>query len=297
MKQTVLVIGAAGGVGLALTKLLITKNYHVIGSVLDDQQAQEVRSQAPGVGKLVKIDLSHSDDLAASLTPALNEPDVVLAGVVVCAAITPHGPLETASLQGLRKTIEINTIAGLAAFQTCMPHLRKTKGKVVLISSEAGRIGIPFLGHYVASKYALEGLCDVMRREVARFGVSVVLVEPGALKTPMTFNSNASIRHDMSLLSPEELSLYGDLYRGFLSITGGASTSGTDPETVADIILEALESETPQTRYQVGQDAIDFINMAKASTDRQIDDVFAAIFAQAQMAQSSGPGKNILQPN
>ena len=127
--QTVLVIGAAGGVGLEVTRRLVERGDSVIATVLDDVQAHALREQVPGVQTILQVDLSVADELAAALKQHLNAA-TTLAGVIHCAAMSPQGPLEFASLASLRQVLEVNTISCVAAYQLCMPHLRKSRGRL-----------------------------------------------------------------------------------------------------------------------------------------------------------------------
>jgi len=281
--QTVLVIGAAGGVGLQTARQLAARNYALIATVLDAEQEAQLRAEVPGVHAVVRLDLADADAIGPALRPLLDK--VKLAAAIVCAAIAPHGPLEFASLASLRNVLEVNAISCVAVFQACMPALRKTRGRLILVSSHGGRVGFPFIGQYSASKFALEGLGDVMRREAAPFKVPVILIQPGSLKTGMTLGQLAKIDRDIAELDAQERALYGDLYAGFRGIIQGAIAQGTAPDAVAAEILNALESAAPKTRYQVGPDSVQLVAMSKSAPDEEIDAVFAGMFQQAAAAQ------------
>ena len=108
----------------------------------------------------------------------------------------------------------------------------------------------------------------------APFKVPVILIEPGALRTGMTVSQLANIGSDMEALSPRDRALYGDLYAGFRAVVERAVKCGTEPEIVATAIVDALETDAPRARYQVGQDATDLITMSRAVSDEQMDAVF-----------------------
>lgn len=277
MTSTMLVVGAAGGVGLELTKMMIDRGYQVIGTVLNKDEANLVAKEAPGINTVIEIDLSNADNVKPELNSVLSATDMELKGVAVCAGIGLGGPLETTPLADLRNILEVNTVADVAVYQACMPYLRKTKGTLVIIVSNAGRSGIPFLGGYVASKHALEGLGDVMRRESAKFGVKISLIEPGSIKTAMQARLRNSLDDRIAGLSKEEAELYGHLYRAYTGMSSGGKV-GMHPKVVAETMADVLESDNPKTRYQLGQDAIDSINMAFNATDEEIDAFYRNIF-------------------
>jgi len=268
MSRTALVIGAAGGVGTEVVKSLLGAKYSVIGSVLNDAEESHVKAATPGVGKVIRLDLSNADGVLAELK---RQAFASLDAVVVCAAISPFGPVETVSLASFRRTLEINTVSAAAIFQGCMPALRATKGRLVLISSFAGKIGLPFIGHYVSSKHALEGLADVMRREAKTSGVRLVLVEPGGIKTPMVANQLRDVTRERASLPPAIAAQFGDLYDTFLRLAG-ASDKMMEPSVVAQTVMESLTAADPQIRYQVGDDSKFLCDIARKS-DAEIEAV------------------------
>jgi NAD(P)-dependent dehydrogenase (short-subunit alcohol dehydrogenase family) len=131
---------------------------------------------------------------------------------------------------------------------------------------------LPFIGHYAASKHALEGLGDVMRREARPFGVDVILVEPGGIRTPMVVGQRASLAGDRAALSPADAALYGSMYDNFGKLVGGSWDKMIEPSVVAEAIVGALQSATPQARYQVGDDSKFLCDVAR-KTDPEIDAV------------------------
>jgi NAD(P)-dependent dehydrogenase (short-subunit alcohol dehydrogenase family) len=269
MSRTALVVGAAGGVGTEVVKLLEGAGYRVIGSVLNDAEAAHVRKHNPGVAQLFNLDLGNADSVLAELK---KQAFATLDAVIICAAISPFGPVETGSLAALRRTLEINTVAAAAIFQATMPALRAAKGRLVMISSFAGKIGLPFIGHYVASKHALEGLGDVMRREAKPFGVTVVLVEPGGINTPMVANQVRDVTNERASLSPAVAAQYGGMYDNFLRLVGKSRAGMLEPSQVASVVLEAVTSASPQIRYQVGEDSKFLCDIARKS-DAEIEAV------------------------
>ncbi|MFY9328092.1 MAG: SDR family NAD(P)-dependent oxidoreductase [Georgfuchsia sp.] len=270
MSRTALVVGAAGGVGGALVKQLLEAGYHVIGTVLDDAEASRLKTQSPGVAEIIKLDLTDADSVANEIRKRVSAVDAV----VVCAAIAPHGSLEIMPLADLRRTLEINTVSDLAIYQATMPLLRASKGRILFISSWAGKIGLPFLGHYVASKHALEGLGDVMRREAKKFGVKVILVEAVGIRTPMASSQKTAVALHRASLSPADAALYGDLYDNYSNLLDGGWENSVEPSAVAEIIVSALTVEHPAARYHACERAKYFCEVAK-KPDAEIDNLIA----------------------
>ncbi|MFA5525128.1 MAG: SDR family NAD(P)-dependent oxidoreductase [Tissierellales bacterium] len=273
MSKQALVIGAAGGVGNAVVRVLLDKGCRVTGTVLNDVEAATVKKTTPGVEALLKVDLSDADAVYTALS-SIDTLDLV----VVCAAISPYGPLETSTLDNFRRTLEINTVAALAIYKATMPALRTTQGRFLFISSFAGKVGLPFIGEYVASKHALEGLCDVMRYEAKTFGVDVILVEPGSIKTAMVSDQLESLASDRERLSAAEAKLYGDMYDNFARLAGQGWETMMEPIVVAEVVVNALFAEKPQARYQVGDDATYLCDVARKS-DEEIEAVVNQFWA------------------
>ena len=271
MSKKALVVGAAGGVGTEVAKQLLAAGYSVIGTVLNDAEEKHLRAAAPKVEKILHLDLSDADSVLRELKQKLTAVDVV----AVCAAISPYAPLEIAPLATLRRTLEVNAVSDLAVYQATMPLLRSSKGRILFISSFAGKVGLPFVGQYVASKHALEGMGDVMRREAKPFGVEVILVEPGGIRTPMVVGQRESVGRERAALSTEHAALYGHMYDGFAKLVGANWDTMLDPAVVAATVVEALQSKTPQARYHVGEDS-KFLCETARKTDVEIDAVMAA---------------------
>ncbi|WP_068071717.1 SDR family NAD(P)-dependent oxidoreductase [Novosphingobium lentum] len=280
MSNTVLVVGAAGGIGMEVTRQLVARGDKVIATVLDEAQAAQLAGDVPGVAQTVLLRLDDAD-------AALEQVRALVAGlerldqVVVCAAIGTIGPAELTTLASYRRTLEINTLSGIAVFQATLDALRASKGRLLFITSMSGKIAMPFLAAYTASKYALEGAADVMRQEIAGTGVKVIMVEPGGVRTPMVSDQIALTKKMESGLMPDQAARYGTVYKGFAAAAqagydgqGGGST----PDQVAAVILGALDADDPDTRYIAGQDAQQLLGARAAMGDKEVDAMLAGFF-------------------
>jgi NAD(P)-dependent dehydrogenase (short-subunit alcohol dehydrogenase family) len=276
--RKVLVIGAAGGVGQQVTRQLLEQGWAVTATVLDRAEEQALRAAAPGVRDTLTLDLSNADGVLSTLSARIKELDAV----AVCAAMGPVGPLETTPLALLRRTFEVNAIADVAIYQACMPMLRASEGRFAFVSSFSGKVSLPFVGAYSGSKFALEGLGDVMRREAAAFGVKVILIEPGGINTPMVAGQVESAIRDRDALSDRFKPLYGSLYDTYIKVLKSALTGGMPASQVASVVVEALTVEDPQTRYIVGEDAKFMCTQVAAMPDKQADQTLTGFLASLQ---------------
>lgn len=276
-----LVIGGAGGVGSALVRQRVEKGDTVYATVLNDGEAAAVAAAHGDAVRTIRLDLGNADGLLPALTTFLGEIGDI-DGVAVCAAISPYGPVETTSLDTFRRAMEINTISSVAIYQAVSPALRRTGGRLVYVSSMAGRAAMPFIGAYVASKFALEGVVDVIRREVAPQGVKVSLVEPGGIKTGMVDEQLRGIAERIEKLDGEEKQLYGRNYLQFQALAQASHTStASTADQVAAIIGTALDAENPEARYIAGEDAAQLIGLTRSLSDVDLDATFAQIYESA----------------
>lgn len=273
-----IVVAGAGGVGSRVVAALRRAGHSVIATVLNDTEAGAVESADSGVETLL-LDLSRPESVLSALKARIAGLDR-LDGIAVCGAVAPLGPLESADLTAVRRTFEVNALSCLAVYQAALPALRQSAGRLAMVSSMAGKAAMPFVGVYSASKFALEGLGDAMRREAAAQGVSVSLVLPGGIKTPMVDAQLRDNARAIEQLTPEEDARYGHLYRGF-QVAARASHEGTasEPELVADAVVAALTDPTPRPRYIVGADAEQLIGAAHDLSDAELDAMFAGMFA------------------
>lgn len=256
MSKVILVIGAAGGVGSSVVREFLGKGYQVVGTVLNSQEAESVRAQSPDIKDIIEMDLGDATSVADTLQTYLQSMDGGLYGVVVCAAISPYGPVETSSIDKLRRTLEINTLSGVAIYQATIAHLRQTKGRLIYISSMAGRVGMAFLGWYTTSKFALEGAVEVMRCEAAAWGVKVILIEPGGIQTSMVSNQIADLDRDIAALEGNERELYIDLYKGFQAMARDSYQKGSlKPQAVGERVWQVFDTPRPWARYKIGTDS------------------------------------------
>ncbi len=275
----ILVVGGAGGVGSAVVEMLVGRGDSVAVTVLNNAEAGQISARHGAKVAIHEVDLGNADGALVSLRKVIDSMPG-LDAVAVCAAIAPFGPVESTPLATFRKTLEINCVAHVAIFQAAMPALRKSKGRIVYVSSMAGRAAMPFISAYVSSKYALEGVADVMRREAAPQGVSISLVEPGGIRTGMVEHQLALVAQQIATLDAEEDRRYGYLYRTFQKLAGDShATTSSPPELVAAVLLEALDAANPEARYIAGDDAKQMIAMADSMSDRELDAVFGQMFA------------------
>jgi short-subunit dehydrogenase len=289
-KRLVIIIGAAGGVGMEVAAQL-QGVYDLVCTVRNPAQREMLRASVPAVSRVVQLDLKDNRAIRNGLKALLANEATDLAAVIVCAAMSPTGPLELAEMDDMVSTLQVNAVSNLAIYQGCIKALRRSKGRLIFIGSYSGKVGLPFTGLYAASKFALEGLVDVMRREVRQWDVNVILIQPGAIRTPMAQKQLTVVPRALAALSPHEKKLYGGLYKQFVRLVDLSYPTSTMPAEVAKCLVKALTARRPKTRYPIGPDARKLLRLSKRLSDRQLDAVCCKIFESV-----SRPGPVVSTP-
>jgi NAD(P)-dependent dehydrogenase (short-subunit alcohol dehydrogenase family) len=263
---TVLVTGASTGIGEATALHLKELGFDSVGAVRKDEDAERLR--AAGL-RTVKLDVTDGGSIVAA-REELGEARI--AGVVNNAGVAVAAPLEFVPLDQLRRQLEVNLIGQIAVIQAFLPALRASRGRIVNVSSIGGRVALPLLSPYNASKFALEAISDSLRRELQPQGVDVILIEPGGVKTPIWRKGDELAQEMTGDMPPEGERLYGRMIEAIRAeSTKIAEQSGVEPRVVAEVIGTALTTARPRTRYLVGRDAKVRARIAKVMPDRMMD--------------------------
>jgi NAD(P)-dependent dehydrogenase (short-subunit alcohol dehydrogenase family) len=208
---TVLVTGASRGIGRTTVVRLAASGWDVLAGVRDPSGADEIRAAHPERIAPITLDITDTEQVAsldASL-PARLDAIVNNAGVVV------GGPLEAVPVAELRRQLEVNVVGQAAVTQAVLPRLRASRGRVVFVSSLSGLIATPMFGPYNASKFALEGMADALRMELATWEIKVVIVEPAQTDTDLWRRADDDLDESVASLSPQHRDLYAKHIAGF----------------------------------------------------------------------------------
>jgi len=250
--RNVLITGASSGIGKATALFLAERGYTVIAtsrvaSRLDDLRSEAVHSGASVIG--VELDIN-SEDSVAFTVPELIERHGAIDALVNNAGFGMWGPVELLSDEELKSQFETNFFAAVRMMQAVLPAMiEQRRGTIVNISSVLGRIGTPFNGAYVSSKFALEGISESLKTEVQPLGVRVAMVEPGLFRTNFPDNSVRGEAID------EENIVYASLIRQYRGNHDIFEHLGGDPARVAKVVHKIITSPSPSFRNPVGIDA------------------------------------------
>ncbi len=253
--KSVVITGASTGIGWAAAKLLLERGFRVFGSVRKQADADGLKGEFGANFTPLIFDVT---DEAAVLAAAREVRDALngeaLVGLVNNAGIAVAGPVLELAADEFRRQMDVNVIGPIIATQAfgpllgSDPSMKGSRGRIVMISSVAGKNGNPLMPAYVASKHAIEGLSESLRRELMLFGIDVIIVAPGAVKTPI-WSKAEEVDFSVYKNSPYFQAL--EKVRAFMLHLGSI---GLPPEKIAEKIFEALTLPNPKVRYAITPD-------------------------------------------
>jgi NAD(P)-dependent dehydrogenase (short-subunit alcohol dehydrogenase family) len=271
MAGTVVVTGASSGIGEATALRLARGGFDVFAGARKDEDLERLGGLHDKVAPL-KLDVADEASVAAAKDQV---GDTALAGLVNNAGISVTGPLEFVPLDELRHQLEVNVIGQVAVTQAFLPGIRAARGRIVNISSVGGKVALPLLSPYNASKFALEGISDSLRRELRGLGVHVAVVEPGAVATKIWEKGVGAADELRQEAPPEAEAVYGKLMDTVRGMAMQAADEAVSPDEVAQAVEHALTADKPKTRYPVGKDAKQRIRASAILPDRVFDRLVA----------------------
>lgn len=253
-RRAVLITGASTGIGRACALHLDRLGFDVAAGVRRAADGDAVRAAASPRLSSVLLDVASADSVAAALgeVAARVGPDG-LAGLVNNAGIAVAGPLEILPISELRTQFEVNVIGLVAVTQAALPLLRRGRGRIVNIGSISGRMAMPVLGPYAASKFAVEALSDALRVELQPWGIDVALIEPGPVATPIWDKGRKAGAALRERVAPAAHALYADAIAALERGAARADREAVPPEEVARAVEHALTAPRPKTRYLIGK--------------------------------------------
>lgn len=245
--RSVLITGASSGIGLATAHQLLDRGWQVWAAARRLEAMAPLQSRGARVLPLDLADPASRQQLAETIAAEVGGG---LDGLVNNAGYGDVGPVETMDLTRVRAMFEVNLFGLVGLTQLLLPAMRQQRrGRIVNLSSIAGRFVTPGAGWYGASKHALEGISDAMRLELAQFGVQVVLVEPGLIRTGFEG------RTDAALQAERDDAVWGPMMRRVADAWADGFRKGSEPQVVARTIAAALESPNPKARYRCGSES------------------------------------------
>lgn len=277
MSKTIVITGVSTGIGYATAEELVKLGYHVFGSVRKAEDGERVQAELGERFTPLLFDVTDHEGIETAVSQVkatIGEENLV--GLVNNAGISVLGPLMHMDLVEFRRQFEVNLFGLLDVTQQFLPLLGARKnapeprGRIVMVSSVSGQIAYPFFGAYAASKHALEGLSDSLRRELILYGIDVSLVEPGTTQTPIINKASKNV----SKYSDTD---YGPILDKMQAeAVADRQNSAIPVAKVANVIVDALLKEKPKTRYPIPRKKLSGWFIPRWLPDRWLDRITAS---------------------
>lgn len=271
-RPVVLLTGASSGIGYDVAPLLVRYGYTVYGAARRVEKIEELASE--GV-KSLSLDVTDEASMEAAVQQII-EAEGRIDVLINNAGYGFYGAIEDVPIDEARRQFEVNLFGLARLTQLVLPHMRaRGSGRILNISSMAGRITSPLGAWYHATKYALEAFSDALRMEVEEFGIDVVIIESGGVKTPWGLiaadHLEESSRNGVYAAQAQRVAAnMRKLY--------SPSSNLSEPKVISNAILRALEARRPKTRYLVGFGAKPSVFLHTVLPDRLFDKVARRIF-------------------
>lgn len=261
-KKIVLVTGASVGIGKSTALLLLKEGYVVYGCARRTNNMNDLEKAG---GHALYLDLANKSTIDNVVRQIINEHgrvDVLINNAGYGSGMT----IEDVTIEQAKQLFEVNLFGLAYLTQQVLPYMRKNGfGKIVNISSVGGKVYPPVGGWYCASKFALEGWSDVLRLEVKPFGIDVIIIEPGAIKTEFSNVIKKQLDH------VPKGTAYQNRYDSIKTYMHRNMNTGSDPMDIAKTILKVINVKKPKTRYAAGYSAGIALFMRKVLSDRVLD--------------------------
>lgn len=263
-KRNFLITGAGSGLGRALASAALSSGYSVIGTVRSDAARQEFGAMDSARARAIVLDVTDFAAIGPEIARA--ERNIGPIDVLVNSAGYGHeGTLEESPLEEMRRQFDVNVFGAVAMIKAVLPFMReRRRGHIVNITSMAGYVGLAGIPYYAGSKFALEGISEVLANEVRGFGIKVTAIAPGSFRTDWAGRS--------MVRSPRSISDYDLLFDPLRQARAEKSGKQSgDPARAARALLRVVEAENPPVHLLLGTDALRLVREKLESLEREID--------------------------
>jgi NAD(P)-dependent dehydrogenase (short-subunit alcohol dehydrogenase family) len=267
MEKVAVVTGTSSGIGFETALALAREGYYTYATMRDTTKSDKIKElgQKENLNiDVLELDVDDENSVKTAIQKIIDQKQRIDV-LVNNAGWGLWGCVEDVSIDEFKAQFDTNFFSIIRLIQEVGPTMRKQgSGTIVNISSVVGRIGFPASPAYISSKFALEGLSESLRFELAPFGVNVVIIEPGVIKTNFMKNMKMAEKSESD-------TVYRDITVKVVSGVKMMAEMGTHPKEVADTIVKAVKDEKPLPRYIVGNDASMFLEAKKSKTDIEFE--------------------------
>ena len=270
--RSAVVTGAGSGLGRDIALGLATKGYVVFGTALNAGEVQDLKEASGGRVSLTVCDITKEQAVrawAASVSDAQGGGGLSL--LINNAGILTPGPLEVLSLDAVRHEFEVNVFGALSVVNAFLPALRKARGRIVQISTWTASLPLPFNGPSGASKAAMEVFATVYRAELKPFGIDVVVVPAGNMRTGGPAKTAAALARTAERMTAQERDLYGRAFDTFAAKLNSMQGSGLASAEAAARVIEVAEQNPAPRLAAVGRDTEEILRAVREQSDAEQD--------------------------
>jgi short-subunit dehydrogenase len=265
MKKVILITGASSGMGKDFARELVKIGHTVYGAARRLDKMADIK--ALGV-KTINMDVTEDASMIQGITDII-EAEGRIDVLVNNAGFGSYGAIEDVSIEDAKYQLDVNVFGAARLAQLVIPQMRKQHfGRIINISSIGGKFAMPLGGWYHASKFALEALSDALRNEVKPFGIDVVVIEPGGVKSEWS-----DIAMD-NLVKISGNGAYSKMAKKLAEISKTQGHRVAEPEVITNLVKKAIEAKKPKTRYTGGFAAKPLLFLRKILSDRMMDKLF-----------------------
>jgi NAD(P)-dependent dehydrogenase (short-subunit alcohol dehydrogenase family) len=265
------VTGAGGGLGRDIALGLAAKQYRVFGTAMSPEEIADVQQASGGAVSLARCDITDADAVKGWARDVASQTGGGLDLLINNAGILTPGPLEVLSLEAIRREFEVNVFGALSVINAFLPALRQARGRIVQIGTWTASMPMPFNGPSGASKAAVEVLAAVYRAELKPFGIDVVVVVPGNMRTGGPAKTAAALNKVADGMTAEQRELYGRTFGSFANAMNSMQASGLDSVSAATQVIELAEQVPAPSRAPVGEDAEEMLRAVREKSDAEQD--------------------------
>ena len=271
--KVAVVTGSSSGIGFETSLVLARKGFYTYATMRNLNKSQKIKEIAEKENlplKVLKLDVTDDKSVTDAIRQITDESSRIDV-LVNNAGYGVMGAVEDLSLDEFKSQFETNFFGVIRVTKEVIPIMRNqgNSGNIINVSSVGGKIGLPLNSAYISSKFALEGLSESMRYELEQFGIDVILIEPGVVKTNffenVVINNNNTSTNNKTSYSQ----LTQKLFEGFVPMLNSSSSSVSSD--VAEVIYQAIESNNRDVRYPVGKDAVSIIKTRQKLSDKEFE--------------------------
>jgi NAD(P)-dependent dehydrogenase (short-subunit alcohol dehydrogenase family) len=270
--RSVVVTGAGGGLGRDIALQLANKGYRVFGTALKPAEIQDLKEASGGQVTLEVCDMTDPAAVkawAGRVSDTLGDAGLDL--LINNAGILTPGPIEVLPLDAIRREFDVNVFGAISVINAYLPALRKSRGRVVQVSTWTASVPLPFNGPSGASKAAMEVFMTVYRAELNAYGVDFVVAVAGNMRTGGPAKTAAALAHVSDAMTPEQRKLYGQVFERFATSLNSMQSTGLESASAAARVIALAEQMPAPSRGPVGADADEMLRAVHEKSDPELD--------------------------